>query len=195
MVIQQSIVHKSPQRRVCDSWEWISAPFSVRGAYKRLCKGQFEENNSISSSCRFLWRQKVPLKVQLFGCLLLWKRLMTQVFDKRLCLESSAECGLHSGAEEDCAHLFFECPFTRSVWDQQTSSRIDTTSKSSFWESFYKSGCRREDGVCIHMVLWATWLHRNDKVFIGRDASIDGAACAVEGFVATWSSRPRDQGA
>ena len=50
MVMQQSIVHKSLQRGVCDSWEWIGAPFSVRGVYKRLCEGQSEENHSISSA-------------------------------------------------------------------------------------------------------------------------------------------------
>ena len=115
-VMQQSIVHKSPQRGVCDSWEWIGAPFSVQGAYKRLCEGKLD-NHSINNVCRFLRQQKVPLKVRLFGWLLLWKRLMTRVFHRQLYSESSTECGLCSGAKEDCAHLFFECPFVRSIWD------------------------------------------------------------------------------
>ena len=86
--MQQSIVHKSPKRGVCDSWEWIGAPFSIRGGYKRLCEGQSEENHSIKNACRFLWRQKVPLKVRLFGWLLLQKRLMTRVFHRQLYPES-----------------------------------------------------------------------------------------------------------
>ena len=51
------------------------------------------------------------------------------------------------------------------------------------------------DEVRILMVLYAIWLHRKDKVFNGREASMDGAAYAVEDFVATWSSRPGDRGA
>ena len=43
MVMQRSIVHKRPQRGMCDRLEWIGAPFFVQGAYKRLCEGQFEE--------------------------------------------------------------------------------------------------------------------------------------------------------
>ena len=43
-------------------------------------------------------------------------------------------------------------------------------------------------GVQILAVLWAIWLHRNDKLFNGRVVSTDGVAYAVEGFVAAWSS-------
>ena len=35
MVMQQSIVHKSLQRGVCDSWEWIGAPILCAGGYIR----------------------------------------------------------------------------------------------------------------------------------------------------------------
>ena len=35
----------------------------------------------------------------------------------------------------------------------------------------------------ILAVLWAIWLHLNDKLFNGRAVSIDGAAYVVEGFV------------
>ena len=47
----------------------------------------------------------------------------------------------------------------------------------------------RKDGVC------AIWLHRNDKVLNGREASIDGAVYVVKGFVASWSSIQGGQGA
>ena len=54
MIMQQSLVHKKPQHRVCDGWEWIGAQFSIRGAYKRLCEGQYEESRPIRSACRFI---------------------------------------------------------------------------------------------------------------------------------------------
>ena len=53
--MQQSLQHKKPQSGACDGWEWINAPFSVQGAHKRLCKGQYEENQSINKACRFFF--------------------------------------------------------------------------------------------------------------------------------------------
>ena len=54
MFMQQSIVHNRPQSGVCDGWEWISDPFSIRGAYKRLCEGQYEEDILINRACKFI---------------------------------------------------------------------------------------------------------------------------------------------
>ena len=34
------------------------------------------------------------------------------------------------------------------------------------------------------------WLHRDDKLFNGRAASIDGVTYSAEDLVAAWSSRP-----
>ena len=77
MLMQQSLVHKRPQSGAHDGWEWIDAQFSVRGVYKKLCEGQYEENLSNNRSCKFIWKQKVPLKVRFFGWLLFRRRLMT----------------------------------------------------------------------------------------------------------------------
>ena len=103
MIMQQSLVHKKPQRGVRDGWEWIRAQFSVIGAYKRLYEGQYEESRSILKACRFLWRQKVPIKVRFFGWLLFLRRLMTRVIYKHSYLETATSCTLCSDGEEDCA--------------------------------------------------------------------------------------------
>ena len=89
------------------------------------------------------------------------------------------------GDEEDCAYLFFGCPFAKTIWNQQPISLIDMTSGTSFKESILRSGRRgKEEGVRLLAVLWAIWLHRNDKLFNERVVSTDGVAYAVEGFVA-----------
>ena len=110
---------------------------------------------------------------------------MTRVFHKGLYPETSAECALCLGAEEDCARLFLGYPFAREIWNQQTISRVNTTSETSFWESFRRSGGRsRVEGVRILVGLWAIELHQNDKLFDGRPASTHGVAYTVDGFVA-----------
>ena len=48
--------------------------------------------------------------------------------------------------------------------------------------------------VRVLAVLWAIRVHRNEKLFNGREESTDGVAYDVEGFVAAWSSRPGGQG-
>ena len=50
MIMQQSLVHKRPWSGARDGWEWIGAQFSVQGAYKKLCEGQYEESRPINKS-------------------------------------------------------------------------------------------------------------------------------------------------
>ena len=153
--MQQSIVHKRPRRGARDGWVWIGAQVSVRGAYKRLCEGNHEENPSILRACRFIWRQTVPLKLRFFGWLLLRRRRKTRVLRKRSYPDTSTDCNLCLGDDEDCAHL----SFARTLLSQQPISMIDTTSETSLWESIQWKGRWEEEGVRILAVFWAIWLH------------------------------------
>ena len=105
-------IHQRPQTGARNRWEWIGAHFSLRGPYKKLCDGQYEESLPINRAFNFIWRQKVPLKVRFFGWLLLRRKLMTRVFHGDV---SRVHSMLDS--EEDCAHLFFECPVARTIWN------------------------------------------------------------------------------
>ena len=70
------------------------------------------------------------------------------------------------------------------LWNRHATPRVDTTSNTSLWDSILKIGGKtREEGVHIFAVLWAIWLHQNDKVFNGSAASTKGIAYAVKGFV------------
>ena len=115
MVMQESIMYKRPHRGVYDGWEWIGAPSSIRGAYKRLCEKQYMEDRSIIRACWCIWQQKVPLKVRLFRWFVLQKRLITRVLHRRLYPGTSADCNHCLGAEEDSALLFFGCPFAQTI--------------------------------------------------------------------------------
>ena len=130
------------------------APFSIQRANKRLCKGQYVEDRLIIRACRFIWQQKVPLKMGLFFLLLLRKRFMMRVLHRQLYPRTSADCNLCSGTKEDNAYLLFGCPFTLTIWTRQTILRVDTTLEMSFEESIRRSNCRRRaDGFHILAML------------------------------------------
>ena len=41
------------------------------------------------------------------------------------------------GGEEDCSHLFFECPFTQEIWASQPILRADVSSAEASWEPIW----------------------------------------------------------
>ena len=182
MIMQQSLVQKRPHSGAQDGWEWIGAPFPVQGAYKKLCKGQQEESQPVIRGCSFIWRQKVALKVQFFGWVLLRRRLLTRVFHKQLYLEDLAECTICSEGEEDCYKSFFRVPFARMIWNCQSTLSVDTTSEVSLWESTWRGGRRRKDsrtsGTLGNMAVQERYASP------GEAASMDGVAYAVENLAA-----------
>ena len=92
-----------------------------------------------------------------------------------------------SRGEEDCKNLFFQCPFTCTIWATQWIASIEVTSEMTFQDSIWQCGLRRkEERRRILVVLWAAWLHRNVVLFRGRSASTDGVADDVEGLMASW---------
>ena len=191
MNMQQSLMSKRPQDGLHDGWIWEGTTFTVRGAYKKIRGEQFEVDQSIAQRCRAVWKQKVPLKVGIHGWQLVYGRLPTRVFRKRLYPDTSSLCAMCSNGEEDCQHLFFECPVAKAVWSSQTVSTINTSSDTTFWESFKQGrSVSQAEGRRILAVLWAIWLHRNDAIFKGRAVSIEGIIQDVAGLVTYWSSRP-----
>ena len=152
----------------------MGVPFSVRGPHRKLCEGQHAESQAIIRACSFIWRQKAPLKVQFFGWLLLRRRLPMRIFHKHLYLKTLSECTVCLGGEEDCANLFFECPFARMIWNWQTTMLVETTLDTSFWDSismilsvgkpetdnhcpFLASNVGLLRGYCCCVVILQTW--------------------------------------
>ena len=122
-------------------------PFLSKELVQKIREGPYEDQ-SITQTCRLIWTQKVPLKVQVFGWLHLRRRLMTHVFGKRLFFlnrdSTSAECIICSRGDEDCMHLF-EWHLGRMIWVRQ-SILLDMTSEMSFWDSIQMGRYRKEGG-------------------------------------------------
>ena len=127
-----------------DAWVWGGGCFSVRAVYRH-----FQELESTSDSptllkcCRLFWKCQIPLKIKLFGWLLLCQRLMTQSLRQRFYPNALVECPSCTGVVEDCSHLFFDCQFAHVAWRATPTCGLVTSSADSFWRAISWGPCRR----------------------------------------------------
>ena len=134
-----------------------------------------------------MWKQLLPLKVRLFGWLLLRRCIMTRTLRRRFDPEASAVCPLCNEAEEDCSHLFFQCPLAQAARRAAGVGYLDTSSDEEFWRSISGGIFRREaDWQRIFATLWSVWLHRNQVIFRDRPPSDEEIVHDARGFALSW---------
>ena len=133
--MQAALAHLQPVEAAGDAWEWRGSRFSARGAYKLLLDAEPPEDSDVVQRCRLLWRRRIPLKIKIFGWLLIRGRLMTCALRQRYVPGADAGCVMCSATMEDCTHLFFECPLVQTVWAATAVEGLDTTSADAFWRS------------------------------------------------------------
>ena len=138
--------------------------------------------------CRLLWKCRIPLKIKLFGWLLLRQRLITRSLRQRFCPDAPTECPLCAGAAEDCSHLFFECQFAQMAWRVTHMSGLDKSAAASFWRSISVGPFRcASEWQSIFATLWSIWLHRNEVVFKGRPPSAEAIQHDLRGLMYFWN--------
>ena len=161
--------------------------FSVHKAYKRFRERHGTEDEKTTRACQVIWKQKVQLKVRIFGWLLLRRRLTTRVFWKKMYPDASDEFILCREGAEDCKHLFFHSPFACTIWDTQGAEPVEAIHEISFWALLQRGGYRRKkEGGQILSILWAIWLHWNEVMLRGKPASTDSVLHGVEGLMGFW---------
>ena len=173
--LHTTIVPCQLSERDPDAWVWRGGRFSVRAVYHHF-QGLESTSDSptILKCCRRLWKCRIPLKIKLFGWLLLRQRLMTGSLQQRFYPDAPVECPLCAGAAEDCSHLFFEGRFAQMAWRATTTCCLVTSSADSFWQSISRGPFRHaSEWQSIFAMLWSIWLHRNDVVFKGRPPSVN----------------------
>ena len=138
--------------------------------------------------CRLIWKRHIPLKIKIFGWLLLRQRLMTRSFRQRFCPGSSAECPLCASVSEDCSHLLFECQYAQATWWAASTSNLDFSTAESFWYSIARGPFRcAAEWHTIFANLWAIWLHRNEVVFRRRSPLVDAIQHDARGIAYSWN--------
>ena len=115
--MQQESLHLCPTAAIAHGWEWVGAPFQVQAAYQTLLGICTEEDTDFSKACQCIWKVKVPVKVRIFSWLLLKRQLVTCAYRRKWQPDSPTKCNWCDGITKDVSHLFFNCAFTRRVWE------------------------------------------------------------------------------
>jgi hypothetical protein len=108
-----------------DRWRWMTGSlglFSVRSCYSLLSESQAAEEIDVNVlvAVKKLWKIDIPSKVLVFGWRLLLEKLPTRsARNHRGILHHSQDltCPFCSQQVEDINHLFFNCLFSKSVWE------------------------------------------------------------------------------
>ena len=113
MSLQVCLANLRSPAKTQDAWLWCQFSFSARALYRLLRRQAPLEIVSLIRHCRVVWKKRLPLKIRLFGWLLLRRPLMTRAMHRRLFPGAVMSCPLCDGEEEDCSHLLFTCLMVR----------------------------------------------------------------------------------
>ena len=109
---------------------------------------------------------------------------MMQVLRKKVFPDTSVECVMCTGGDEDYFHLFFGCQSAKVIWAMQKIQWVDISFEEVFGGVLQAGAARREaQRGRIFAVIWVIWLHRNVVVLKGRTTLVDGVDHDMEGCV------------
>ncbi|KAK2358306.1 hypothetical protein QL285_095501 [Trifolium repens] len=178
--------------------------YSVKSAY-RLCVEVLTDSSHLRREgfWKGIWRLNVPPKVKN----LIW-RSCRDVMPTRKRLQDKGvlcpgTCVTCNDAEEDLAHVYFNCPFSMQVWQRMgfwgsiSRANVDTGSVPecifTLLQSYTVENCQR-----FTATLWSLWKRRNLQLW--QDVSetvaqvIDRAFHLVEDWCTANSIRDPPQG-
>ena len=88
------------------------------------------------------------------------------IFLKKMFPEASIKFVPCIGGEEDCSHLFLECPFAQEIWASQQIPQADASLAVACWGSLWGGIISRVgEPEWLLAMLWAIWLHCNEIIF------------------------------
>ena len=135
-----------------------------------------------------IWKQWLPLKIRIFGRLVVRHHLMTRAMRHRLFPGAVVNCPLCDGEVEDCSHLFFTCPMVQEAWRTAGVARLVASSDEEFRSSLIYISFRRQTvWRRVFVTLWAIWIQKNEVIFKGVAPSSDAIQHATGGLLYSWN--------
>ncbi|KAJ4775366.1 RNA-directed DNA polymerase (reverse transcriptase)-related family protein [Rhynchospora pubera] len=147
-------------------WKWTThGNFTTASAYKHLVSA-----GKTDTPFFFLWKIKVPPSLKLFLLLLARGRLLTQeqLLKRNLvCPQGCVLC--NDNCCEPALHLFFNCPYSDSIWRSLGFQVSGMPPEASLQEKFlavFSPACSQQRRMSlISTTFWTIWFERNNRTF------------------------------
>lgn len=154
---------------------WIhhnSGSFTVKSCYHEIIK---PDELIQSQTFAKIWKGLIPHRVEVFLWLALHGRLNTKqkLVALNILPESEILCPLCKSFPEDTMHLFFQCAYSRSVWQWwwmlwNISWVWPSSIKLAFEQWFFPTRSnffRKIWSAIFPTILWSIWKERNERIF------------------------------
>ncbi|KAK7246514.1 hypothetical protein RIF29_41383 [Crotalaria pallida] len=149
-----------------DSVVWLGnsdGSYTVSSAYRWL--GVTVKNwHSNPDSASWVWKVKIPAKIQFFAWLVMLSALPTNELRCNRGLAASAACSRCSCTSESVSHVLRDCPHAHEVW-----FRIGVHAYPNFWTDpchiWFKSMLRSQMSYLFAAGVWWIWRWRNNHLF------------------------------
>lgn len=118
----------------------------------------------------FLWSNNLPMKIVLFGWLVLKNKVLTWEKLRKRGWFGPGRCGLCRENEEIVNHLFISCPFVQSVWSvvMQTWKFNRAWKEEPVDQSLFLWFCDVHSNSfkdIPFLLWWGIWNQRNELIF------------------------------
>jgi len=168
-----------------------SGQYSSKSAYAIQFAGQVQ-----SSFPSLIWNAWAPPKCKLFLWLLLQNRLWTSARLQLRHLKNNYFCALCERNLETTHHLFFECPYSRLVWQLvatwsgcpslQPTSWKEALQLEDCFNQTIRAGGKKEHTLAI-LTVWNIWNRRNAVIFREERKAPHSLLVDIKDMAHQWS--------
>jgi hypothetical protein len=188
----------SLQDNVQDSISWIVSDkgcYSASSAYRMHFEG-----HTRSMAPAMIWEPWAPPKIKHFGWLLLHNRLWCADRLQRRQWPNEYFCQLCMRNLETADHLFFDCPFSKQIWDGVAAwPRCQPLAHDTWaglsephvvWSKIVEaSPPPLKQGIksLFMLVCWGIWSERNDRIFRGKSSPRSRIVSSLRDTAREWA--------
>ncbi|OMO80722.1 reverse transcriptase [Corchorus capsularis] len=150
----------------------VDGHYTIRSGYhvaRRILGKEVAEVGARSVMWRLIWGANVVPKVKFF----MW-RLIHGILPTKSQLQSRGipidqSCLVCGGVEYNLYHVFFDCVFSKTVWDIISPwlpvSIVNWVDREDFWDCLLSKASQLGSLDVVCMVLWMIWSNRNKALY------------------------------
>ncbi|KAL5818299.1 hypothetical protein ACOSQ4_022141 [Xanthoceras sorbifolium] len=164
--------------------------FSVKSAYD-IC---IDSGSSVEWKWRFIWKMKIPPKLQSFIWMIVHGKLLTNKQRGVRGLTNDTMCQRCEEREESLDHLFRKCRFSRLIWEDCWKGITNSQCFKSNWDEWLINNLRNT--TCLSQSIpyyilfvfcfWQIWKWRCSNIFENTPTFIHDPARSIFKVAKDW---------